>query len=148
MAESLRQSLEMVRDDAEADARAQVEFTPIGLGTARGEHLAMTHALAKACLMLLDRIEELEAQLEMSVGEASSGASKASVPSQDPQERMPMASAAAPDEVSPAAETEGSGDGPSAMAASDGGAAVSPSPGVGAGSSSPETLPAGEVASG
>lgn len=60
MATSLRQSLEMVRDDAETDAMARVEFTPLGIGTTRGEMLAQIRALANACLILLDRVESLE----------------------------------------------------------------------------------------
>lgn len=57
---TLRESLEMVRDDAESDAKKRVEFTPLGLGSALGEELAMTQALAKACLTLLERVESLE----------------------------------------------------------------------------------------
>lgn len=60
MAKDMREALEMVRDDAAADADKIVEFTPLGLGTARGEELAMTHALAENMLKLLDRIEAVE----------------------------------------------------------------------------------------
>ena len=61
----------------------------------------------------LRRPDTLLAQLEMSVEESSSGVGKASVPSQDPHERMSVAPTAAPVEDSPADaganEAEGAG---------------------------------------
>lgn len=52
--------LEMIRDDAKADASKDVPFSARGLGEDRGETLAMIHHLARQGLYLLDRIEELE----------------------------------------------------------------------------------------
>ena len=60
MAKDLREALEMIRDDAEADALKDVPMTPRGLGETRGEQLAMICNLAKVSLHLLNRIEALE----------------------------------------------------------------------------------------
>jgi hypothetical protein len=61
---TLRESLELVAADAEADAR-RVDGMPLTgpiVGTNLGNLYAQVWALAKAGLTLLDRIETLEAE--------------------------------------------------------------------------------------
>ena len=56
----LRESFRLIAEDCAADANRDVPFTPLGLGTERGNMLAQIHALALNNLALLERIEGLE----------------------------------------------------------------------------------------
>lgn len=64
-ATTLRKSLEMIRDDAKADAARTVQMTPADLGTTRGEMLSQIFAQAQNSLFLLDRLERLERRVQM-----------------------------------------------------------------------------------
>ena len=50
---------QMIASDAEYDASKRVEFTALGVGTTRGEQLAMIAALAGICEELQSQINDL-----------------------------------------------------------------------------------------
>jgi hypothetical protein len=54
MAKDALEALKLIVEDTEEDAKKQVEFTRLGIGTIYGELLAMIHMLTKA------QIEHLE----------------------------------------------------------------------------------------
>jgi hypothetical protein len=54
MAKDALEALKLIVEDTEEDAKKQVEFTRLGIGTIYGELLAMIRALAKV------QIEHLE----------------------------------------------------------------------------------------
>jgi hypothetical protein len=61
---TLRESLQLVAADAEADAKRAdgMPLTGLTVGTNLGHLYAQVWALAKVCTVLLDRVEALEAE--------------------------------------------------------------------------------------